>query len=150
MKYIEKYNRYVTKGGLIYRYSEKKDKLIICKQTKKDNGYYKITVKVNGVTKQVDVHRIVYETFNGEIPNGMEIDHINTVRDDHRLENMRLVTRKENMNNPITIEKLKNNITSEFGLKFKEHFGITNSDDHKLYDRELMWYRNHNKVCRWE
>ena len=79
----------------------------------------------------------------------MEIDHINTVRDDNRLENLRVVTRKENMNNPKTIDALRNKISSEFGLKFKEHFGITNHDDHKLYDRELHWFKYHGK-CRWE
>lgn len=149
MKYSEKYDRYVTKGGLIYRYSKKQDKLIICKQTKKDSGYNKITVKVNGVPKQVDVHRIVYETFNGEIPNGMEIDHIDTNKKNNELSNLKLCTHTENMNNPKTIEALKNNITSEFGLKFKEHFGITNSDDHKLYDKELHWFKRYGK-CRWE
>lgn len=39
---------------------------------------------------------------------------------------------------------------SEFGIKFKEHYGITNSDDHKLYDREYQWYKSHNNKCRWE
>lgn len=39
---------------------------------------------------------------------------------------------------------------SEFGDKFKEHFGITFSDNKKLYLREHKWYLNHNKVCRWE
>lgn len=31
MKYIEKYKRYVTKGGLVYRYDSKQDKLVLCK-----------------------------------------------------------------------------------------------------------------------
>ena len=39
---------------------------------------------------------------------------------------------------------------SEFGRKFKEHYGITNFDDHKLYDRELHWFSKHNRKCRWE
>lgn len=52
-------------------------------------------------------HRVIWYYFNGEIPEGMEIDHINTIRDDNRLENLRLVSKKENMNNPITIEKFR-------------------------------------------
>lgn len=48
------------------------------------------------------VHRLVYETFVKEIPEGLEIDHINAIRDDNRLENLRVVTHKENANNPIT------------------------------------------------
>ena len=108
----------------------------------------------------VSVHRLVYETFVGEISNGYEIDHINTIRDDNRLENLRCVTSYENNNNPLTrkhrSEAQKGNqyrkgITrSEFGIKFKEHFGITNYENPKLYHRELTWYKRHNKVCRWE
>ena len=44
----------------------------------------------------------------------------------------------------------KNKTWSEFGAKFKEHFGITCTDNKKLYLREHKWYLNHNKVCRWE
>ena len=71
--------------------------------TKKLNGY--ITVTLNG--KQLLAHRIVWKAFNGEIPEGMEIDHINTIRDDNRLENLRLVSSSENKRNPITIERYK-------------------------------------------
>lgn len=52
--------------------------------------------------KSYAVHRLVFEAFVEKIPEGMEIDHINAVRDDNRLENLRVVTHKENANNPIT------------------------------------------------
>lgn len=70
---------------------------------KTKNGY--MHVSING--KQVLMHRFVYEAFNGEIPEGYEIDHKNTVRDDNRLENLRIATPKENRNNPITKERYK-------------------------------------------
>ena len=53
------------------------------------------------------IHRLIWETFNGKIHEGFQIDHINTVRSDNRLENLRLVTPKENCNNPLTIEHYK-------------------------------------------
>lgn len=70
---------------------------------KTKNGYMHISI--NG--KQVLMHRFIYEAFNGEIPEGYEIDHKNTVRDDNRLENLRIATPKENRNNPITKERYK-------------------------------------------
>lgn len=42
-------------------------------------------------------HRLVYLTFVGEIPDGYVIDHINGIRDDNRVENLRCITQSENM-----------------------------------------------------
>lgn len=39
--------------------------------------------------------------------------------------------------------------TSEFGIKFKEHYGNSNCKNHKLYDTEFHWYKRHGK-CSWE
>lgn len=39
---------------------------------------------------------------------------------------------------------------SEFGDKFKEHYGLAQSDDMRLYKMEYMWYSRHNHKCRWE
>ena len=44
-------------------------------------------------------HRIIWEMHNGPIPEGMQIDHINHVRDDNRIENLRLVSHKTNHRN---------------------------------------------------
>lgn len=53
---------------------------------------------------------------------------------------------KEKLND--TVEKIL--VKSEFTRKFIEHFGITPEQDIKLYWRENVWYRSHNKICRWE
>lgn len=41
-------------------------------------------------------HRLIWQIFNGPIPEGVEIDHINRVRTDNRIENLRLATRGQN------------------------------------------------------
>lgn len=74
------------------------------------NGY-----QIVKIGKSKLAHRVVWESFNGEIPKGMEIDHKNTVRDDNRLENLRLVTSKENKNNPITKERYKESNKNKIG-----------------------------------
>lgn len=150
MKYNKEHDRWVSKDGLVFRYDTKQDKLVLCKQSNL-NGYCRCGVS-NG--KTVLVHRLVYETFIGSIPEGYVIDHINTIRDDNRLENLRCVTPKENNNNPLTIkhnsEALKGKTWSEFGEKFKKHYGIARYENIKLYNKEQMWYTRHNNKCSWE
>ena len=42
------------------------------------------------------VHRFVYECFNGIIPDGKVIDHVNNIKDDNRLCNLQLMSHQEN------------------------------------------------------
>lgn len=69
-------------------------------------GYIRYTVRVNKKTKSVNAARVVWESFYGLIPKGYEIDHINSDKSDNRLSNLRVVTHKENMANPITRARL--------------------------------------------
>ena len=61
--------------------------------TSKDSGGYYV-VGING--KQKSWHRLVYEHFNGEISAGLQVDHINNKRDDNRMENLQLLSNKDN------------------------------------------------------
>ena len=64
-------------------------------------GYNGINVHHNDETgekknKFICVHRFVWECFECVIPNGMQIDHINSIRNDNRLCNLDLVTPSKN------------------------------------------------------
>ena len=50
--------------------------------------------RMNG--KKTYLHRKVWIEANGPIPNGYEIHHINNNKHDNRLENLAMVTHKEN------------------------------------------------------
>ncbi|WWD11038.1 HNH endonuclease [Escherichia phage Phagiculus] len=49
--------------------------------------------------KRLSNHIVIWNIVNGEIPKGMEIDHINHDRSENRIENLRLVSRQENAKN---------------------------------------------------
>lgn len=56
-----------------------------------------VTVRFGRKNKAILVHRLVYEVFNGEIPDGLVVRHINDVPNDNRLINLKLGTQKDNM-----------------------------------------------------
>ena len=65
---------------------------------KRKNGYLFCMVRKHGQNGQKGfyVHRFVYEYFNGIIPDGKVIDHVNNIKDDNRLCNLQLMTHPEN------------------------------------------------------
>ena len=71
----------------------------ILKQTNK-NGYKQVSLCKDSHMYTYLVHRLEMLAFVGERPEGMDVDHINSIRTDNRLENLRYVSRKENINNP--------------------------------------------------
>ncbi len=89
---------YITNEGEIFNREGK-----IIKPNLTTLGYLQVAIN----EKNKSVHRLVWEAFNGVIPEGYEIDHINGDRKDNRLCNLRLVTHKQNCNNPIAIERYK-------------------------------------------
>ena len=143
--YNSKYDRYVSKLGNVYRYDKLTKVYVICNHHL-NNGYKRITVH-KPTKKNIRVHRLVWETFCGPIPDGYVIDHINTVRTDNRLENLRCVTVKENNNNTNTLNK---KIRTDFSRKFLEHYGYSRKDNQSFFDKEKYYYNTHNKTCRWE
>ena len=62
------------------------------------NGYSKIIIAIDGKQVTKLAHRIVWESFNGPIPKGMQINHINEIKTDNRLCNIELCTPKYNTN----------------------------------------------------
>ena len=65
---------------------------------KRKNGYLFCMVRKHGQNGQKGyyVHRFVYECFNGIIPDGKVIDHVNNIKDDNRLCNLQLMSHQEN------------------------------------------------------
>lgn len=89
---------YISRSGVMIslwtnkatiRYDKKPKKL---KYNLNGSGYYQVVIKIDGIKRQVMIHKIVALTFLGPRPNGYVIDHINCIKTDNRIENLRYVT----------------------------------------------------------
>ena len=105
----------------------------ILKNTENSKGYLIVCLTKNEKRKQFKIHRLVAEAF---IPNPEDkpcIDHINTIKNDNRVENLRWVTNEENNNNPLTKKKRNENYAN---FKGENHpmYGRT-GENHPMYGK---------------
>jgi len=115
------YSQWVNKGihGLV---KEEKLQKLKCSSANKNNHRM---IRLGGRKGNWKlVHRLVYEAFNGKIPDGLVVRHKNDVADDNRIENLTIGTQKDNMgdrkrlgNQPYG-EKLWNSKLTDDGVNY--------------------------------
>lgn len=69
-------------------------------------GYVYVGLCQDGIVQKFKVHRLVATAFVPNPQNRPCVDHINGVRDDNRVENLRWVDAFENMKNPHTVQAI--------------------------------------------
>lgn len=60
------------------------------------DGYRRASWGENGKVKNCGEHRVIYEAVHGPIPAGMQVNHINGIKDDNRISNLELNTPQQN------------------------------------------------------
>lgn len=61
------------------------------------DGYLFVHLWKNGFVKSFRINRLVYMTFVGEIPEDIQVNHIDEDKENNRVENLNLMTCKENI-----------------------------------------------------
>ena len=113
------------------------------------------SISLDGVRHKA--HRLAWLYVYGAIPS-MEIDHINRQKDDNRVANLRLVTRKQNVENSVQplgssglrgaswckrAKKWAAQIRTNRRNKFLGYFA-TKEEAHEAYKRAASVYHTHN------
>jgi len=89
-----KYLYEVSEDGRIVRNVKSKHQL---RMDKNRGGYYRVSPMLNGKQLHRLVHLLVAECWHGAKPEGLECDHIDSNKHNNHYNNLRYVTRAENL-----------------------------------------------------
>lgn len=93
LKGFSNYEIYPNEGKV---WSYKKKRFIGSKNPK---GYYMVTMYDDeGNKTHRNLYRVIWECVNGEIPEGYEVNHIDENRENNAIQNLNLLTHKDNVN----------------------------------------------------
>lgn len=94
-KSIRGYKGYYLISNFGRIYSIKSDTII--KNILRRTGYEEVGLSKNGKRKKYRVHRLVARTFIGPIRKGYVVNHIDENKANNRVDNLEIVTQKENL-----------------------------------------------------
>ena len=101
-----------------------------------NSRYFKIGLNKNNKKKKFQLHRLVYEAYNGTIPEGLCIDHMDNNPKNNNIENLRLANRSQNSHNR---KVRKNNLSTGYKnirlTKFNTYTVSINKNKKTVYNK---------------
>lgn len=99
MKQIKDFPNYsITEDGRVFRTTGKEPKELKWIAVSYKRRYFQVGLYPNKSNRRnlKYIHRLVWETYMGEIPDDMTIDHIDSNPSNNHISNLRLATRSDN------------------------------------------------------
>lgn len=113
------------------------------------NGYERVNLMKEGKTKQVFVHRLVANAFLGEVKEGYSVNHKDGKKENNNLENLEIITHKQNISHSIHVLGNKINpvlmLDKETFEPIREFRNMNEASKVMGIDAAGIW-----KVCNWE
>jgi hypothetical protein len=98
-------NYLITKEGFIISYKNKEPRVL--KGQLDRDGYYRVEIRENKKRKWCYLHRLVAMQYIPNPENKPEVNHINGIKTDNRVENLEWVTRSENAKHAVLNDMCK-------------------------------------------
>ena len=103
-----------------------------------NNGKGYLYIRLGYKSPNLYIHKLVAEAFISNPENLPEIDHINTVKSDNSVSNLRWCSHKENMNNSLTLKKTTATPSKGQSKLAKKVQGISLMDGSKVIFNSLI------------
>lgn len=120
-----------TNGKIVSMYTNK-----VLKQHKMDCGYMRVKLWLNGSGRSFLVHRLVAAKYIENTLKLPEVNHLNGIKDDNRVENLEWVTRSQNLEHAY-----RTNLHSQSGEN-NSNSQLTEQDVISIYELLLDGCRN--------
>lgn len=133
-EYLSKFFRYDQNTGILY-HADDAFRRFAGKPAGSDRGRSGY-LTVNHRRNYLSVHRVAWALVHGHIDSDLQIDHVNGITYDNRIENLRLVTNKENhLNKSLT----KRNSSGLCGVdRRRSLFRVAIQGDHIGYFKDFF------------
>ena len=118
--------------------SQRVHKGILLKPLLADNGYLRVCLQKEHKTVYKAIHRLVLQAFLGGLPFGYQVNHINGIKKDNRLDNLEYLTPSQNrkhafdtnLQKPLLGSNHQNaKLTEENILEIRTLFGVMKQKD---------------------
>ena len=104
-------------------------------------GYYSV-VLCNNIRQRTEcIHILMAKTFISNPENKKEVNHINAITTDNRIENLEWVTHKENMTHAKLLGLIKYN-------KGEKHYSSKLKDNDIIIIRSLSGIKSHSQIAK--
>ena len=135
---VSSFGRVVSLGRTIRFFSGNKFKPPhLMSDVSNANRYNKVTLKVNGTKKPIEVHKLVATAFLSNPYSYRCIDHIDGDKTNNHISNLRFCTDMQNQNNPVTRSKQRETLKAK-SSKFAPIKIVGIKDDNSIVIYETM------------
>ena len=137
---------------LSLKHKEKK----ILKFRNNGNNYLSFYFSENNKKRNYYIHRYVFETFKGEIPKGMHIDHCDFDRKNNSINNLQILSPKENQNKSICKKVISFDLETKEEKIFNslkeagEFYGIFSSNISKICKKKMKTSKSKKDGMRYK